>query len=175
MRSIFVTTIVGLMLVGCSSKKEAPLDMPLTAEATMKSQKLKKLDGKVSFEARGDGVFMVANVSGLTPNSNLGFHIHEFGKCEGPDYKSAGNHLNPYQHQHAGPTDTRRHLGDLGNLVVDGQGRAVKELLLSNDPKDLELINGKALIIHAKRDDLKTQPTGNSGDRIACGLIKIEE
>lgn len=166
-----------LALIGCSSHHKEPIDKPTlkVSEAKMKSLIMPHLSGTVKFEQKEGGLYMVAHVSGLKPNATMGFHIHNKGKCEGPDYKTAGDHLNPYQHHHNGPSETDKHLGDLGNLTADNRGHAMKELLISTDAKDLDMIIGKAVIIHAKADDFKTQPSGNSGDRIACGLIELSK
>lgn len=173
----FTTVLfISAVLVSCSShKKDKKPGPPKAAQASIKSVTMPQLSGSVTFEQRGDGLYMVTHVSGLKPNSNFGFHIHQYGKCEGPDYKSAGDHFNPYNHKHSGPDKADRHLGDLGNLTSDNKGHAMKELLVSPDVKDLDMIVGKAVIVHAKPDDFKTQPTGNSGGRIACGLVEFNQ
>jgi Cu-Zn family superoxide dismutase len=117
---------------------------------------------------------VVANLQGLDPGTH-GFHIHEYGDCSAPDAESAGGHFNPTGVTHGAPTDTVRHFGDLGNIegMPDGSGHyewvdPVIELTGENS------IVGRAVIVHANPDDLSSQPAGNAGDRLACGLIEVE-
>jgi superoxide dismutase, Cu-Zn family len=131
------------------------------------------VSGTVTFTAAGDSVKVVADITGLTPGKH-GFHIHEFGDCSAPDATSAGGHFNPTKHQHGAPDATDRHAGDLGNIEADVSGKAHLEITdkvmkLNGD----ESIVGHAVIVHEKVDDLKTQPTGNAGGRVACGVIGI--
>lgn len=143
-------------------------------QADLSSATMKSLNGKLEAEHTAKGIKVTALVNGLKPGSTHGFHIHENGECKGPDYKSAGGHLNPNKGDHSAPEKKSSHLGDLGNLKADANGIAETEVLIPFDKvKDLNGIVGKAVIIHTSADDLKTQPTGNSGDRIACGVIKI--
>jgi Cu-Zn family superoxide dismutase len=129
--------------------------------------------GRVVFKQEKEGVRIVAEVTGLTQGSEHGFHIHEKGDCLAPDASSAGGHFNPKDMPHAGPEAEKRHVGDLGNLVADGQGKAQYERLDTfvqlNGP---ESIIGRGVIVHEKDDDFTTQPTGNAGGRIGCGVIK---
>ena len=129
--------------------------------------------GTVTFTAGADGVTVVADITGLTPGKH-GFHIHEFGDCSAPDAKSAGGHYNPMKHDHAGPDAPMRHMGDLGNIEADASGKAHLEL----KDKMMKLsgensIIGYGVIVHEKADDLKTQPTGDAGGRVACGVIGV--
>ncbi|WP_414698994.1 superoxide dismutase family protein [Oligoflexus sp.] len=115
---------------------------------------------------------MVAQITGGTPGK-LGIHIHEKGDCSAEDASSAGGHFNPTGNQHSGPHRQERHAGDLGNIPVEQDGSG----LLKVDLPDLETffdwsaIVGKSVVVHEKQDDLKTQPSGDSGKRIACGTI----
>ena len=131
--------------------------------------------GTVRFTPEGDGVKVVAEVEGLKPNTSHGFHIHEFGDCSAPDGSSAGAHYNPEGHSHAGPDSAKRHAGDLGNLQSDDSGKAKLELTMSGISINGEKnpIIGRSVIIHQKQDDLKSQPSGDAGGRIACGVIGI--
>ena len=129
--------------------------------------------GTVTFTASGDGVKAVADLTGLTPGKH-GFHIHEFGDCSDPKAASAGGHFNPSNHQHGAPDASDRHAGDLGNLEADATGKAHLELtdkLMKLTGADA--IVGHAVIVHEKADDLKTQPTGDAGGRVACGVIGV--
>ncbi len=143
------------------------------AIAVLSSASGSKVTGTVTFTKSGDEVKVVADVTGLTPGKH-GFHIHEFGDCSAPDATSAGGHYNPEKHQHADRTATDRHVGDLGNLEADASGKAHldwtdKMLTLSGD----DSILGLAVIVHEKEDDLKSQPVGNAGGRLACGVIGV--
>lgn len=129
--------------------------------------------GTVTFTSAGDEVKVVADLTGLTPGKH-GFHIHEFGDCSDPKGASAGGHFNPTNHQHGAPDGSDRHAGDLGNIEADASGKAHLEA----SDKSMKLagadsIIGHAVIVHEKADDLKTQPTGDAGGRVACGVIGI--
>lgn len=134
-----------------------------------------KAAGKVEFIPKGEVIEIVGTVTGLEPNSEHGFHIHEKGDCSAPDASSAGGHFNPTSQQHGNPDSPPHHAGDAHNLHADAQGNAqvdetVTGVTLSDGgPND---ILGKAVVVHAKADDYKSQPSGNSGGRIACGVIE---
>jgi Cu-Zn family superoxide dismutase len=129
--------------------------------------------GTITFTKTGDGMKVVADITGLTPGKH-GFHIHEFGDCSAPDATSAGGHFNPTNNPHAGHDVEKRHEGDLGNIEADSSGKAHLELtdklMTMSGAKS---IIGRSVIAHEKEDDLKTQPTGNSGGRVACGVIGV--
>ena len=129
--------------------------------------------GTVTFSKVKDGIKVVADIEGLTPGKH-GIHIHQYGDCSAPDAESAGGHFNPFNVQHGSPDKQPRHAGDFGNITADSNGKAHLEMtdkLISFDGEGS--IIGHALIIHAKEDDLKTQPTGNAGARVACGVIGV--
>lgn len=128
-------------------------------------------EGTVSFSKVKGGVRVIVEMKGLTPGKH-GIHIHEFGDCSAPDASSAGGHFNPENEQHAGPMDNMRHEGDLGNIVADENGNAHLDYVDTKmELKGKKSIIGKSIIVHQNEDDLKTQPTGNAGPRIACGVI----
>jgi superoxide dismutase, Cu-Zn family len=132
-----------------------------------------KVKGKVTFTKTDEGVEIVGEFTGLQPGQH-GFHIHEFGDCSMADGKCAGGHFNPTNMPHAGPDDDKRHVGDLGNLKADSTGNAsYKRTDSKSKLNGQNSIIGRALIVHAKADDLKTQPSGDAGDRIGCGVIGI--
>ena len=108
-----------------------------------------------------------AQISGLNPGKKHGFHIHQYGDCT-QDGKNAGSHFNPYESSHGGPSSKEKHSGDLGNLTADSKGVAVYEQTIKGC---LKKWIGRAVIVHAGEDDLKTQPTGNAGPYIGCGVI----
>jgi len=133
-----------------------------------------KISGTVTFTEEADGIRVQANISGLTPGEH-GFHVHEFGDCSAPDLASAGGHFNPTNKPHASPDAAERHVGDMGNLHADASGTAKlsyvdHEISLSNDERS---VIGRSVVVHARADDLKSQPAGDSGARVACGIIGI--
>ena len=144
------------------------------ATATINPTQGNNVRGTVRFVQEGNGVRVIADLTGLTPGEH-GFHVHEKGDCSAPDASSAGDHFNPTKHQHADRAAGERHLGDLGNITADANGRGQLDYL---DPK-LKLsgehsIVGRSVVVHAKRDDLKSQPAGDSGARIGCGTIEAQ-
>jgi Cu-Zn family superoxide dismutase len=142
------------------------------ATATLAPTKGNQAAGMVSFVQRGSTVYVDARITGLSPGPH-GFHVHETGDCRAADGSSAGGHFNPAGTPHAGPDSAQRHAGDLGNLVADANGIAVYRVQVSGISLGTaaDSIIGRAVIVHAAADDLRTQPSGNSGARVACGLI----
>jgi len=131
--------------------------------------------GTATFSEKSNGVQLDLKVSNLPPGLH-GFHIHAAGKCEAPDFASAGPHLNPEGKQHGWDNPLGHHLGDLQNLNVGPDGKAnvrvlVPGVTLGEGANSLFHEGGTALVIHAKPDDGKTDPAGNAGARIACGVI----
>lgn len=129
--------------------------------------------GTVAFEQRGDKVFVDAKLSGLAPGGH-GFHIHEKGDCSASDGASAGGHFNPTPKPHGNPVSAEHHAGDMPALVADPLGNATlqAELAPMSVGSGATDIVGKAVIVHKDVDDFTTQPTGNSGARVACGVIR---
>jgi superoxide dismutase, Cu-Zn family len=129
--------------------------------------------GTITFNKTNDGVRVVADLQGLTPGKH-GFHIHEFGDCNAPDGMSAGGHFNPEKKPHGAPGEMNSHEGDLGNVTADASGKAHYEytdkMLMLEGPHS---IVGRSVIVHKMEDDLKSQPVGNAGARVACGVIGI--
>ena len=146
---------------------------PAAAVAVLIPTEGNSVRGVVHFTRVANGVHVVANVSGLTPG-NHGFHIHEYGDASSPDGTAAGGHFNPGHKDHGAPTADDRHAGDLGNLHADADGNATVDYV---DPliafAGATSIIGRGVIVHADADDFKTQPTGNAGKRVACGVIGI--
>jgi Cu-Zn family superoxide dismutase len=172
MKSFWILVCGCVLLAACSgagnifSKKQS-------ASAVLAPTKGNSVSGTVNFTQKGDVVVVAVKVNGLKPNGTNGIHIHEKGNCSAADASSAGGHFNPSSSQHGGATGATRHGGDLGNLKADANGYAqmsieVSGISLGTEPNS---ITGRAVIVHAGTDDLKTQPSGNSGARVACGLI----
>jgi len=133
--------------------------------------------GTITFTPDGNGVKIVADLQGVDTDGPHGFHVHQTGECthgEGDKhFTSAGGHFNPANAEHACPPTEPRHAGDLGNIEVSGGTahlEATSNLLSLSGPNS---VVGKAIILHAKADDCKTQPTGDAGDRLACGVVVL--
>lgn len=142
------------------------------ARATLAPTAGNQASGTVTFEARGDKLRVSAKVSGLSPGPH-GFHIHEKGDCSAPDGMSAGGHFNPTGKSHGEPGAPDHHGGDMPMLTADASGNATLEatidtVTIGGGATD---IIGKSVVVHKDADDFKTQPAGNSGPRIACGVI----
>ena len=152
-------------------------DAPRSAHADFVNAQGTKI-GHATFVPTTDGVSVSVNVSRL-PGGKHGIHIHTVGKCEGPDFASAGGHFNPTNAHHGinNPNEPRPHMGDLLNLIVGENGQArvrfvARGATLGDGPNSLFHDGGTSIVIHAKEDDMMSDPSGNSGDRIACGVIE---
>lgn len=161
-----------LLLPGCSTMGSV-FSKKQSATAVLAPTKGNTVSGTVNFIQKGDVVLVQARINGLKANGTHGFHIHEKGNCSAADGSSAGGHFNPSASQHGGPSGNARHGGDLGNLKADANGHAQASLEIRGITlgTDTNSIIGRAVIVHAGVDDLKSQPAGNSGARVACGLI----
>ncbi len=156
----------------------AALIMSCTTTKTYTIQAKSNTDtqGTVKFTQKGKFVEMDMNVYKLKPNGVHASHIHEKGDCSAADASSAGGHWNPTDHNHGKWGHGEHHAGDLGNLKADKDGTA--RLVMKTDKwcigcsDESKNIIGKSIIIHAKEDDFKTQPTGNAGGRVGCVEIK---
>jgi len=170
----YLVGLIFLSFVGftAQAQPEEKSSAPLKAIAVLHPTAGNKVSGTVTFTEVADGVQVHAQITGLTP-ANHGFHVHEFGDCSAADATSAGAHFNPTNKPHAGPDATERHVGDMGNVEADASGKANLEYVdhqisLTNDQQS---VIGRSVVVHAKADDLKTQPSGDSGARVACGVI----
>ncbi len=175
--SFALATALGALPSAAASPSPAAAPVPSTpvhAIAVLHPTVGSAVAGTVRFEAApSGGVTVTVGLTGLSAGKH-GFHVHEFGDCSAADATSAGGHFNPTGHPHAGPTDAVRHAGDLGNVEAAADGAAS---LSWTDPH-MSLtgphgVIGHAVIVHANPDDLQTQPTGNAGGRVACGVIGI--
>jgi len=162
--------LVALMVAGCasmqSSDNAAVADLKNTAGQSV---------GVAQLTQAGNVVRIVVEARGLPPGPH-GVHVHAVGKCDPPDFNSAGGHFNPLNKQHGALNPQGSHAGDLPNLTVapDGNGRmetTTAQLTLGSGPASVWDADGSALVVHASPDDFKTDPTGNSGGRIACGVL----
>ena len=182
--ALFASFGILALLSGCSTSgeraKPSPLatspvlTAPLAAMAVLTPASGSKVQGVVNFFQEFGQLRVEANFTGLTPGEH-GFHIHEHGDCSAPDASSAGGHFNPAGMVHGGPMVANRHVGDFGNLKADGSGRARYSRVISNlKLKGDASIIGKAIIVHERADDLKTQPSGDAGGRVACGVIEMK-
>jgi superoxide dismutase, Cu-Zn family len=130
--------------------------------------------GSVVVSDQGSGVALQLQLHDLTPGEHA-IHFHQVPKCEAPDFKSAGGHFNPEGKKHGFDSPEGHHAGDVKNFTVGADGKAKVKLedadvTLKEGPHSL-LRSGAAIVVHAKGDDYKTDPSGNSGDRVACGVI----
>jgi Cu-Zn family superoxide dismutase len=171
MRRASLILVALLSLAGCaglqsSSDNAAVAELKNTAGQSV---------GTARFAQAGNVVRIVVEARGLPPGPH-GVHVHAVGKCDPPDFNSAGPHFNPLNKQHGALNPQGSHAGDLPNLTVapDGTGRmetTTEQLSLGSGPLTVWDADGSALVVHANADDFKTDPTGNSGSRIACGVL----
>ena len=170
-----LVTLVALILAGCAMTGGggggggAP-----TATADLKDARGQSI-GIATLTEQDGRVRLVVQAKGLAPGKH-GIHIHAIGRCEPPAFTSAGGHYNPLSRKHGLETPDGAHAGDLPNLDADGSGDARYEattdrITLREGPVSIFDGDGSALVIHEKEDDQKTDPTGNSGGRVACGVI----
>ena len=174
MRFRILIAIAGLLWFSTAIRLAAA---PKSAHAEIVNAQGAKI-GSAKITLTSDGVKIAVKVSQLTPGEH-GIHIHTVGKCEGPAFTSAGGHFNPTNAHHGvhNAQEPHPHLGDLMNLVVDTNGKGNASFIangvtLGDGANSLFHEGGTALVIHAKADNLMSDPSGNSGDRIACGVIE---
>lgn len=183
-------SLLALALLACGRKEEAtprdaappvaeaPAQAPgaPTAHATLRPTKGNKATGELMLTAEGSSVHVSGQLTGLKPGTEHAIHVHETGDCSAPDASSAGEHFNPTSRPHGHPdTPNEHHAGDMYNVHADEQGTAMVENRASDatvgDGAAGDVV-GKSVVLHAKPDDYTTQPSGSSGDRIACGVIQ---
>jgi Cu-Zn family superoxide dismutase len=153
----------------------APTSVAPHLAADLQPTKGNQASGKLSIVAEKDGVRISGTIQGLQPNSEHGFHVHEKGDCSAPDASSAGGHFNPGAQAHGNPSAAVHHLGDAPSVHADAKGVAAVDVKVNGatlGTGESSDVSGKAVVVHEKADDYTTQPSGNSGGRIACGVIK---
>lgn len=164
--------LTALLTAGCAGLGTTPVN---TARAELRSAE-GQVVGQASFTQVGGALRVLVEVQGLPPGVKA-VHVHAVGTCQGPAFTSAGGHFNPHGKQHGALNHPRGpHAGDLPNITVaaDGKGRleSTTELMtLGVGPSSIFDGDGSAIVVHAAPDDFRTDPTGNSGARIACGVI----
>ncbi|PYM26795.1 MAG: superoxide dismutase [Candidatus Rokuibacteriota bacterium] len=168
-----IAVVTSVLLAGCASMGGVPAT-DNTARAELRTAAGQPA-GTATFTQVGSVVRVVVEAQGL-PRGAHGVHVHAVGKCDPPDFASAGGHFNPVNRQHGALNPQGAHAGELPNIEVgaDGKGRleSTTELLsLGSGTTSVFDADGSAIVIHAAPDDFKTDPTGNSGARIACGVI----
>lgn len=173
MKTVFVTAAL-LSLAACQGMPTGTPAEGERANAQLQPTKGNKTFGEATFEQVGGKVHVVIYVQGLKPGSEHGLHIHEAGDCSSGDGMSAKGHFNPFGVPHGSAAGAPHHAGDLPSLKADKGGRAKVDAMLEgitvgSGPGN---VIGRGLIVHADPDDFKTQPTGNSGARLACGVIR---
>ena len=169
MKSLFAFAAATILLAACQTTPPEPL----RATAQLQPTKGNKTFGEATFEQVGDKVRVVVFVQGLKPGQEHGLHVHEAADCSG-DAMGAKGHFNPHGKPHGRHGSAERHAGDLPTLKANKAGRANVQVdtdIITVSPGPASII-GRGLVVHADPDDYKTQPTGNAGARIACGVIQ---
>jgi Cu-Zn family superoxide dismutase len=170
MRSLVLAVAVGFALAGCASMQ----GMGGGAAADLKDKDGKSV-GMATFTEVSGGIRIVVEAKDLPPGPHA-VHIHAVGKCDAPDFMTSGGHFNPGNKQHGSLSAQGPHAGDLPNMSVDGLGAGRLEtvtdrITIAAGPNSVFDADGSALVIHAGSDDYRTDPMGNSGGRIACGVL----
>jgi Cu-Zn family superoxide dismutase len=169
--TVIVLAIAAVLLAGCAT---TGMSTDNTARAELRNAGGQAV-GTATFTQVGNAVRILLEMRGA-PAGTKGVHVHAVGKCDPPDFTTAGGHFNPGGRQHGTLNPQGSHAGDLPNITIaaDGSGRletAAQQLTLLGGPNSVFDADGSALVVHAAPDDFRTDPTGNSGARIACGVI----
>lgn len=193
MRATMLVTACAVVLSGCGNKEQAaadsakhadsvaaaaaaaaPAPAPAGATAAVMDAAGHEL-GSLTLTDGAGGIAVTGTLKGLAPGDH-GIHIHTVGMCEGPAYTTAGGHWNPSTKMHGTENPQGPHFGDMMNITVGADSSATVNLMTKGGTLHAaEMLmdpDGAAIVVHAKADDYKTDPSGNSGDRIACGVVK---
>ena len=186
MKTLLIAAAVVLALPGCSTVPATSAGARVPAASTVStarsatvnlaSASASLVSGRLMATPMGDGVHLRGEIGGLAPNSTHAIHIHEKGDCSAADASSAGGHFNPSGSPHGKVGAGAHHGGDMDNIVANPQGVARVDvhasgvILGGGAPND---VAGRAVVVHASADDYRTQPTGNAGARLACGVIAV--
>lgn len=178
MKYLHTLLIIGFAFMACTKTETIEVEKTVNSDveravATLNALGDSDVKGVVTFEKVADGVKVSAEVNGIG-NTVHGFHIHQFGDCSSDDGMSTGGHYNPSDMDHNSPDADERHMGDMGNLTGAGKGHVTNYSYVDTNIK-LDKIIGRAVIVHEGEDDFVTQPTGDAGGRIACGVIGIAQ
>lgn len=187
MRIALLAAASTLVLAACGTTSSAPKartpDVPTTstarqAVAVLASASGSLVSGSVTLTPMGKGLHLTGEIGGLPANGTHAFHIHEKGDCSAADASSAGPHFNPFNTAHGRAGSGAHHAGDMNNLTANAEGVAKVDAHIEGVTLGGGAINdvaGRALIVHAAPDDYASQPAGNAGARVACGLIKVTQ
>jgi Cu-Zn family superoxide dismutase len=178
-----IATALGLAACASAPPAAAPAPRASTSTARMALANLAPasgslVSGKLTLMPMAGGVHISGDIGGLAPGSSHGFHIHETGDCSAADASSAGGHFNPTGSPHGKAETGAHHAGDIDNIVADASGVAhvnahVAGVSLGGGAADD--IAGRAVVVHAAADDYNSQPAGNSGARVACGVVSVSQ
>jgi Cu-Zn family superoxide dismutase len=175
-RAAWIVTLT-LALTSCSLPYIPGVTTPPPAAGVTLKDATGRVVGSGVFLQQDGGVRILLDLKGFTPGTKA-VHIHAAGRCEPPSFESAGPHFNPTKAEHGSANPKGPHAGDLPNITVDATGQGHLEFtnsLVTLKPGPASLVNGygTALVVHERADDLRTNPAGNSGARIACGIVVL--
>jgi superoxide dismutase, Cu-Zn family len=172
-RKLIAIGLCTILLQACALHRGGTIYEDPSAMAVLSSTDGSSVYGMVTFVRTSEVTLVQVNLTGFKPNSMHGLHIHESGDCTSRDGSSAGGHFNPTSSEHGGPNSPPRHSGDLGNITADSKGQIYSSYKIGDVAfgTGQDSIIGRGLIVDADRDDLKSQPAGKAGARLACGMI----